>query len=129
MTAGKILHKYGIRKTNIREKILNALLKNGEGLTCAEIIHRIKSTKSRASVLRTLSLYQVKGFVHNSMNPEAKRKFFYSEKRDISITYFICTRCNKLYVFNVPIPGPVKLPDMEVLKIEHVIFGICKNCS
>ena len=66
MTAIEILYKYGIRKTGIREKILDALLENKESLTYSEIIHRIKWTKNKASVLRTLNLYQLKGFVHKS---------------------------------------------------------------
>jgi len=127
-----LLAKNGSSMTKSR-KIVFDLLLHQKPQTMQRLVERAKDLVDRATVYRTIELYEELGIV-NRLNIGWKHKFELSDVFHSHHHHFYCTKCGKTY----------SLPTNQILETminsaagddfaprghQLEIYGLCKTCS
>ncbi len=129
MNANEVLRKHNIRKTAIREKVLDLLIKNNECLSYAAIEQKIEDNTQKGSILRVLNYFLSRGIVKKIMIDGTKLRYYFSEKGKGHIVYFKCTNCNGSYLFESKFIEPFSIPGFDVSTSCILTKGICPKCN
>ena len=129
MNANEVLRKHNIRKTAIREKVLDLLIRNNECLSYAAIEQKIEDKTQKGSILRVLNYFLSRGIVKKIMIDGIKLRYYFSEKEKKHIVYFRCTCCGDSYLFESKFIEPFAVQGMEVSTSHISAKGICPKCN
>jgi Fur family ferric uptake transcriptional regulator len=133
----KLLQQHQLRRTKIREDVLELFMEKQYALAHSEIEDSIGKDFDRVTIYRTLKSFEEQGLIHRVLDESGAAKYaLCHHHHDVphhhadQHIHFNCVACGRTYCLDhVPIPK-VQLPaDYQLRKMEFLAQGICKNCT
>lgn len=117
----------GIKKTEQREIVFNALKEGKRPLTAEEIFKNTKGI-SLATVYRALDTFAEKGMIEK-MTFEDSGKNFYELAHNSHRHYAVCLNCRHMEYVNVCPVHDINIDNFQITGHRLEIYGYCKDCS
>lgn len=133
LSISKALQNHGLSTTRSRVAIFTAIADYGP-LSIQDIVSLTELTVNRASVYRTIELFEKLGFVRRIMNGW-KYRIELSDTFTHHHHHIVCRKCGKVHELSF---SPILEKELELLfqntgfiDIRHEIeaAGICQDCS
>jgi len=129
MKALQILTDKKLNITTSRKSILNVLLQSEVALSEKEIRSTIGNYCDRATIYRTLKIFNRKGIVHPVITERSITKYVIRKKPDNHL-HFKCTSCDQVFCMTGIELSAYTLPKGFIQKnTNFLITGICKVCN
>ena len=135
-TALKLLKQNGLRKTQIREAILDVFLTQKTALSHSEVEQLFLGKFDRVTVYRTLKTFDEKGLIHRVIDDGAVVKYAVCEdtcdehQHHYNHVHFKCEKCKKTVCIHDSHITNVALPQGFVGKeYQLLVMGVCDKCS
>lgn len=129
----RILEAYNLSKTRGRQLILKVLAKNKFPVSGKEIVEQLQQSVDRATVYRTLNVFEKKQIVHKVLADNVWRYILSSstsEDNSKEHVHFKCIRCCRLICLHEVEINDFELPEgYRKLNINVLITGICRDCT
>jgi Fur family ferric uptake transcriptional regulator len=135
-SAIKVLQDHGLRKTNIRVKVIDLLSSTGHAVSQPDLEHQLESEADRVTIYRTLKSLEEKGVVHKILDMAGLSKYALCkdectdhQHKDEHL-HFHCQVCGNIFCLNIPGLPDYKLPEGYSIKQMHLSAeGVCVSCS
>lgn len=130
------LKEAGLRRTIVREKILELLNTIGHPLSHQEIISKkAVANFDRVTIYRTLESLQKTGLLHRILGPDGVWRFCAHELKNEkkcagNHIHFFCAECNKMSCMpEMPLPW-IDPPNGAIIHSKQlVVHGVCAKCA
>lgn len=130
----KLLSMHDVRKTEIREKVLNVFLNQGYALTSQDIEMELEDEIDRITLYRTLIKFVEHGILHRIENANTTH---YALCDDCDVQHhndnhlhFQCTSCNTIECFHQKKKLNIQLPpNYQLSHLNILIKGTCAKCG
>jgi Fur family ferric uptake transcriptional regulator len=136
MIAARLLKKYKLNHTKIREDILDAFLSKEQPLSATEIKDLLSAGCDRVTLYRNLKVFTDKGLLHQIFVTNQESRYVLHEsqspKEDAyhDHIHFKCTRCEHFQCLTDQKILIEELPDgFKMTDANFVVFGICRDCN
>ena len=125
------LQAAGLRVTQVRLRVLQALLAQPTALSHAEIETGLLPGLDRVTLYRTLDSFVEAGLAHKQVGSERVTRFALVDGADHSAhAHFECDSCHSVYCMPVKPPSRTKLPlGFEVAGAALQFHGQCPACN
>lgn len=126
------LKKSGYSMTKARRKIFDVLI-DQEPLSTNELVSKVRSTVDRASVYRTIALFEELGIV-NRLQMGWKYKIELSDTFNYHHHHISCTKCGKIMpiredkLLETSVNSIAKEYGFKPTDHQIEIQGLCKDC-
>ncbi|MGL4631194.1 MAG: Fur family transcriptional regulator [Leadbetterella sp.] len=136
MEAKELLHSFGLRHTEMRERIVEKFMDNQRALSQNELENQLIDSFDRITVYRTLKSFNEAGLVHKVLDDSGTVKYALCTEtcqqgqHDHSHVHFKCTSCDKttcihqIHIPKIDLPQGYSKKEMDVL-----IHGVCPSCN
>jgi Fur family ferric uptake transcriptional regulator len=126
------LRQQGFRSTQIREAILDLMLKSNKLLSCQEIQKHLKLKANKTTFYRELQLLKDKRVIEELKLDDGVRRYEMSSRHH---HHAVCIKCRKVKC--VELNKDIKSQEKEVEKnnkfkiISHSLefYGLCQKCQ
>jgi len=128
------LKRLNIRPTPIRLEIIQIFLKENKAIGYNAIKEKIKKTKDKVTIYRTIALFLEKGILHKVNDGERECKYalrFFSEENEKTNDHlhFKCEKCSKIICIEEATINIENFPEKyKLLKLNLFAEGICDDC-
>lgn len=120
------LKHHGIRPTDIRISVLNALSDSQTPLSLQQI-ETVLDSVDKSSVSRALALFVSHRLLHVIEDGSGSVK--YELRGDNMHTHFYCEECHRTFCLKTTHIPMVDLPDGFLLhSVNYIIKGVCSDC-
>lgn len=133
-----ILTGNGLRKTAVRQGILEVFLDSDMAISQQHIEHKLENNfekVDRITVYRTLKTFEQKGIIHKAIDGTPTPKYALcaddctEHEHHDTHAHFHCDDCGKTYCIEEVEAPKIKAPKGFKVKSTHlVIHGICSDC-
>lgn len=132
---GKLLRDHGLKKTPIRIRILDCLMRKDYALSASDILAQLPTGQDKVTVYRALTSFEQHGIIHRASEDGQGIKYAVcshhcpAEKHTEAHAHFTCDQCQNTYCLE-----EVKVPQVEVKggfsidRINYTLSGICIHC-
>lgn len=137
MTVKELLHRklkeHGYSTTTTRLAVFRAL-EDTHPLSMSELVQRLEKSVNRASIYRTIDLYEKLGIVQR-LNIGWKYKLELSNEFQDHHHHLICTACGRIKSFQEPanlnymLEAIAQHDDFLLQNHQLELQGLCKNCQ
>lgn len=132
--AEKILIKNGIRPTKMRIAVCQFFRRKLYAASLREVekalIKKNSSIGDRATIYRSIKLFQEKGLVHQIDDGTAVAKYAYSKSDNLDFhLHFHCYQCRKTFCLPEKVRQESLPSKPEIVNANLVIQGICEKCK
>jgi Fur family ferric uptake transcriptional regulator len=132
MTSAEILNNNNLKRTNLREGILEVMLSADQALSENEIRERLTDSFDRTTFYRTFKTLEE----HNIIDKIVIDNQLVKYELDNSITkkkehaHFYCDCCNSVYCLDtIHIPQTTLPEGYKAHGLELIVKGKCSKCS
>lgn len=134
--AEKVLTGNGIRPTQRRLTVYKHLKRKLHAITLKDMEKAFikkshdNKTADRATIYRTIKLFQEMGIVHQIDDGSTISKYALSDEKGLDLHLHLhCTHCGKTFCLPDKV-SPDSLPDKyEIADVNLVLKGVCKKCK
>lgn len=130
----KLFSSHNIRKTRIREQVLEVFLNEDNALTNQDIELGLVEEIDRITLYRTLNLFVEQGILHRIENANTTHYALCNDcdmhHHEDDHLHFQCIKCDTIECFdheeqfNIQLPPNYKVKEMNVL-----LKGLCAKCG
>lgn len=135
----EILHKYGLKVTATRIRVLDVLINSPVALSHSDIIGLIDDPMiDKVTVYRTLNAFTTQGLTHKVANEDRNwlyALYFHNSNQPATSddhAHFICRQCERIYCMPItsmnPKPDVREIGGFVITSHEHRIHGVCPEC-
>ena len=125
---------HNLRKTTIREQVLQAFLEQDNALTNQDIELHLSEEIDRITLYRTLKKFVEHGILHRIENASTTH---YALCNDCDIhhhtddhIHFQCTKCETIECFDQPKSFSIQTPEnYQIDKMNILVKGTCAKCG
>jgi len=131
-----IFETKGLKKTAIRLKVLEYLVKKQSAISQPELEKKFKNEADRVTLYRVLNVLQKKGIVHKIIDLEGTSRYALCFSKDCTDDHhhdehihFNCNKCDRVVCITDSITPKIKLP--RNFRLSHITLnavGICDKC-
>lgn len=122
-----LFKKYGIKRTEQREKLLE-IIKGSKIPVTAEDIFKKTEDISLATIYRALETFCEKGVLNRISVGDDERRY-YDLATDVHRHYAVCLKCRKMEYVNVCPVHDIKLDGFKVTGHRLELYGYCRECE
>ncbi|MEX0679991.1 MAG: Fur family transcriptional regulator [Balneolales bacterium] len=136
----EILHRFGLKVTDTRLKVLEVLKNSPIALSHTDITARIHDDKlDKVTLYRTLNSFTERGLAHKVATEE--RNWLYAlhlseiqqSATNKNHAHFICNQCERIYCLPLEIENTIsemeEIHGFVVISHEYRLHGICPDCN
>lgn len=131
----KLLKDNGLRKTDVRIKVLKEFLDSDQAYGQGALEARFKNL-DRITLYRTLRTFEQKGIIHQAVDGSGKTKYAIcidncdEHQHHDHHAHFHCKACDKtICLEEVQVPK-IKTPANYQIEQSHLVLtGLCENCQ
>lgn len=125
----EIFHQRGLKRTAVREAIVELLQRNLSAMDVEAIFEKLNYKFDRATIYRTMKVLEESGFVHKVM---FQQKMYYAVgQRTVDHAHFHCSSCGRVECMDDMTKGiSCAFPEgYKVANVEVVFLGTCNQCN
>jgi len=132
--AQEALDSLEVRRTPVREAVLEILLEERRPLSYREVAAGLPGRQDRVTLYRTLLLLLEKGIVHRAQDMEGTWRYCAHTLSGTGCPgnhpHFCCRVCGRMSCMTeVPLPRLEVEPGAIVEGKQMVVYGICASCA
>ena len=130
----QLLSDHNLRKTKIREEVLEVFLKNTEALS-HQVIKSQFEFIDRITLYRTLKTFEKKGIIHKAFDGTKTAKYALCDSCSVhqhedNHAHFHCNDCGKtICLEDIEAPSVLPPKGMQVKSTYYVMKGLCGDCA
>lgn len=132
----QLLKTHKLRKTNIRQQVLQVLMDAGNVALSHNAIEKQLEKVDRITLYRTLKTFEQKGLIHQAVDSSGTAKYAMCSNgcsehaHQDDHAHFYCLECGKTECLStVPTPKLSVPAGYEVVEAHIVFSGKCKACA
>jgi Fur family ferric uptake transcriptional regulator len=129
-----LLDAHGLRKTNIREEVLQLFVAKERALSKRHLEEALGEV-DRITLYRTLKSFEQKGIIHKALDGTDTPKYALcpehctAQAHKHQHAHFHCKSCQDTFcVEEVEMPSLSAIQGHHVDQVELVVQGVCSNC-
>ena len=131
--AAALLENAGLRPTDLRLRILSAILAAGASLSHRDLVDRMRGV-DRVTIYRNLKLLKQSGLVHGVQGVDGVLRYLANPRAAQGCPgghpHFLCTRCGKMSCLSDQELPCVSVPSgAQVEGKQFLVYGLCVACS
>ena len=123
-----------IRKTKTVESLINFFKKSEHPVSILDLIEKFDTTMDKSTIYRILERLEGSNMIHSFIDSDGAKRYAQLKDEGSSIgkqekhPHFVCNDCGNSSCLPVKISIP-SVPDYIIESAEHLLKGICKNCT
>lgn len=134
LKALEILKKNGLRVTEPRLSVLEAILAKGSAITQKELNEHPKFTGHRVTLYRALKQMEEAGVLEKIADRDGEIhyaiKHVHGEVEKHLHPHFNCKKCSRVICLNeIDLPKLLLPKGYEKEHISLMVYGVCENCA
>lgn len=137
MKESAILEACGLKKTEIRLKMLSYLIKTGKAVSQPELEKKFCSLADRVTIYRVLAAFEEKGIIHKIIDAKGLMRYALCNQHACNEhhhhdehVHFNCTTCGEVVCLDEVNVPHIKLPKLySMQKLSINVEGRCDKCS
>lgn len=134
--AKRILEKYSLKNTQLRQRMLGRFLKADAALSHKDIEDELAPDFDRVTIYRNLKSFEERGIIHLVRSDQSVALYALchencsDHKHLDSHVHFKCQQCEKTFCLdNIEIPE-ISLPEgYSISELSYLAIGKCEECG